>query len=328
MITPDRQPPEDEDVIATVAAENHPNAVKLAQSDVISALPFFVLGAAALISGTLFRELRLIAIPGLIAMSWGLGRIVQYVRVVREDPVKRWRREIRENHEVSELRYDFELRSAAVKPRLTITVMVIVTVVTLVEFFSGGVRSAVPAAALVKPAVRSGEWWRLLTAAYLHGSLFHLLGNMSGLWTLGRVIEMYDAPSRIPLTFLISALGCSLASTMFLAAPSLGASGGVVGLVGYLLATAGARPGGTPDALRKSMGSMVASVLLTGIAGYSHIDNAGHAGGLVAGILLGLAVRKLWATGDHDRLLERAGQVSLAILIAGAVFTIARLVLR
>ena len=123
--------------------------------------------------------------------------------------------------------------------------------------------------------------------------------------------------------FLVSVIGCSLASTALQPASSLGASGGIVGLGGYLLATAGVREDGPPPWIRKRMALLVVSLVVTGIVGYRYVDNAGHAGGFVTGAVIGLMLRQ--PEGEPSTTAELAGWVSMAILIGGAVFTMVKL---
>jgi len=312
----------DEEALRAVAIDNQPNAIKLARDASISSLPYVVIGVPAALAGLLVTELRLLFWPGVTAAAWSIGRIARYTQIVRQDPVERWQRELRQNREQAQAAYDFQLRSAAVTPYVTGSLIGIIVLVTAVEFLTG-LRHAVPAAALVKPAVRSGAWWRLLTAAYLHGSGEHLVFNMIALFSLGRMIEIYDRRARVPLVFLVSAIGCSLASTALLPASSLGASGGIVGLGGYLLTTAGVREDGAPSWIRRQMGVLLVSLVITGLVGYRYIDNAGHAGGFVTGAAIGLLLRQ--PDGEPSASAELAGWVSMAILLAGAIFTVVRL---
>ena len=128
----------------------------------------------------------------------------------------------------------------------------------------------------------------------------------------------------VPLVFLVSVIGCSLASTALQPASSLGASSGIVGLGGYLLATAGVREDGPPLWIRKRMALLVVSLVVTGIVGYRYVDNAGHAGGFVTGALVGLLLRQ--PEGEASEYADAAGWMSLVVLIAGAMFTVTRLV--
>src|SRR4030095_10158960 len=152
----------------------------------------------------------------------------EWMRARRDDPVERYQRQEREETDQTIALAAHQARAARVTPVVTYTIVGVISVVTGIQFLVPGLRASIIQAALIKSAVLSGEWWRLITSAYLHGSLLHWLANMSGLLSLGSLIEIYDRRSMIPLVFVASAIGGALASTLMLTiqpAPSLGASG-------------------------------------------------------------------------------------------------------
>jgi rhomboid protease GluP len=196
-----------------------------------------------------------------------------------------------------------------------------------VEFRSGPLAKAITAAALVKPAVLGGEWWRLLTASYMHGSLPHLAGNAAALFVLGRLLETYDSRMRIPVVYLAAAIGGNIVSTLVSAKPALGASGGVFGLAGYLWVAAGRRPDGAPAWVRREMLSLLGSTALMGAAAFMFIDNGAHLGGVATGAMLAAVMVPRGAESDsRGEGLEAVGWIASAVLAAGALFTIMRLV--
>jgi rhomboid protease GluP len=179
---------------------------------------------------------------------------------------------------------------------------------------------------LVKPAVRAGEWWRLLSAGFLHGGVNHLLGNLTGLLAFGTVIEFYDRRARVPLAFLVGVICCSLASTLAMNATSLGASGGVLALAGYLL---GARvgPSGATGWIKRLVQRNLILTAAFGVIGFMFIDNAGHIGGVLGGFAVGvISFRASQRGGDRTaRRLDVLGWTSAAILLMTAIFTTGRL---
>lgn len=60
---------------------------------------------------------------------------------------------------------------------------------------------------LHSPAVANGDWWRLITATFLHGSLLHLGFNLLALWILGTQVEIYLGSKNSLLLYLVSAMG-------------------------------------------------------------------------------------------------------------------------
>src|SRR4029077_3256024 len=134
------------------------------------------------------------------------------------------------------------------------------------------------------------QWWRLLTCSYLHGSVMHVVANAGGLMMIGRLIETYDRRMRVPLIYLVSVLGGSVLSTLTFPQSSVGASGGILGLAGYLVVNAGRPSSETREWIRRKMLSILGMTVLIGTAAYSFIDNAAHAGGGLSGAALALAL--------------------------------------
>ncbi|NJM37483.1 MAG: rhomboid family intramembrane serine protease, partial [Akkermansiaceae bacterium] len=91
------------------------------------------------------------------------------------------------------------------------------------------------AAGLEKVNGAPGDWWRLFTAPFLHGNILHFLMNASALLYLGKRIEVFARWPHLPLVFLFAACVGGAASARFVAAPSVGASGGLMGWLGFLL---------------------------------------------------------------------------------------------
>jgi membrane associated rhomboid family serine protease len=140
-------------------------------------------------------------------------------------------------------------------------------------------------AGLTKFDGHATEWWRLFTAPFLHGHWVHWLMNASALAYLGKRVEVFARWPHLALSFLISAWIGGEASARFTTSPSIGASGGLMGLLGFLLVFESLHRRLVPESARQRL---VVGVLLTAALGvvFSHfIDNAAHAGGLVAGMI-------------------------------------------
>ncbi len=129
------------------------------------------------------------------------------------------------------------------------------------------------------PAVANGDWWRLITATFLHGSLLHLGFNMLALWILGTQIENYLGSKKFLLLYFVSAIGGSLASFYFSppATFSIGASGAIFGLMGAFIVIG--------KKLRADVSQIMILLLINVVLGFtvSGIDWRAHLGGLVAG---------------------------------------------
>jgi membrane associated rhomboid family serine protease len=194
----------------------------------------------------------------------------------------------------------------------------------------GGLTESVASAGLVKTAVSQGQVWRLLTGTMLHGSLLHLGVNLGALMTLGRATEALAARGRLAIVLLVSFLSGSLLSLVLLPdTTSIGASGGLMGLLGFLIVLGIRYKRVLP---REFVGSLVKGALWVAMAGllaHAHIDNAAHAGGFLGGLGLGLL---LVPSGENlplgeGRFTRGAGLAAFAVLVLVALAS-AALVLR
>ena len=147
-----------------------------------------------------------------------------------------------------------------------------------------GSASATPSA--VNIGVANGEWYRLLTAMFLHASPAHIGLNMLSLWWIGVPVEARLGRLRYLLTYLACGIGASAVSFAFMgryAAPSVGASGAIFGLLGVL----------TVMAYREKLDMRpILIVIVLNLAysfGVAGIDWHAHLGGLGCGLLLGVA---------------------------------------
>jgi rhomboid protease GluP len=140
------------------------------------------------------------------------------------------------------------------------------------------------------PLSLHGEPWRLLTAIFLHGGLLHLFFNLMALSQVGPAVETLFGRGLFFVLFLASGVVASLGSALVPpAAPSIGASGAVMGLIG-VTAGWGHRHGGPVG--RNVRGQMLKWAAYVGVFGLlvPGIDNAAHATGFLAGGALGLVV--------------------------------------
>ncbi len=177
---------------------------------------------------------------------------------------------------------------------------------------------SVAAAGLVKEAVAEGEVWRLATGAMLHGSLLHLAANGSALLALGRYVEVHTSRFRLATVFLVSAVAGSLFSQALSPASSVGASGGIMGFVGFLAVLAARRPGELPDDFLSRMLYAVAATAALGVLGFALIDNWAHLGGLLGGAALGVVLVPREGSLAGGRVLGWASVAGVLLAAAGA----------
>ena len=88
--------------------------------------------------------------------------------------------------------------------------------------------------AKINPAIRAGEWWRLVTPMLLHGNLLHLATNNFALNSLGPLTEQLSGHKRFAAVYVAAGVAGSLASFAFSPAPAVGASGAIFGVGGAL----------------------------------------------------------------------------------------------
>jgi membrane associated rhomboid family serine protease len=176
------------------------------------------------------------------------------------------------------------------------------------------------------PLTLSGEYWRLFTAGFLHGGIFHIAVNMWCLWSLGRLSERLFGKWQTFMIYMVTGVGGALLSIA--SNPDhaeLGASGAVFGIVGAVMA--GVKFGDlniSAGEKRAIFSSAVSFAILNFILGFSdfgssvfgHVDNMCHLGGFLTGLLVGLP---LGAFARHHQLLQLGTLVVTSmILTAGA----------
>jgi rhomboid protease GluP len=134
-----------------------------------------------------------------------------------------------------------------------------------------------------RPAVVAGQWWRLVTAGFLHGGLFHILMNSWVLFDLGAQVEEVYGQRRFIVIYFVSTIAGFLASTLWSPALSIGASAGVFGLIGAMIALGAGSSTPLGAAIKAHYLRWAVYGLLLGFLPFFHIDNAAHLGGLAAG---------------------------------------------
>ena len=134
-----------------------------------------------------------------------------------------------------------------------------------------------------RPAILlDGQYWRLVTAGFLHGGLIHIAMNSWVLWDVGpQVDEMYGASRLLVIYFIGSVSGFAL-STLLSSSLSIGASAGLCGLIGAMIALGLRHHNPVGDAMRGMYIRWVVMILLMGFL-IRGIDNFAHIGGLIGG---------------------------------------------
>jgi rhomboid protease GluP len=168
------------------------------------------------------------------------------------------------------------------------------------------------------PFTAGGEYWRLLTAGFVHANLIHIAFNMWCLWSLGRLSERLFGRWQTVAIYLLTGVGGALLSIGWNPDRlSVGASGAIFGIAGALLA--GIKFGNLNISAgeRKSIiSSMIFFVVLNfsfGLGG--NVDNMCHLGGFITGLLIGMP---LGAFAQHHKLYQLATLLVTAALLSFA----------
>ena len=151
------------------------------------------------------------------------------------------------------------------------------------------------------PLVKNGEIFRLITYAFLHGSIIHLVVNMYSLFIAGRQVENNFGKVRLLIIYFISALSGGLLSALFSDGISIGASGAIFGLLGALVYFGLQFRLYLTDALVSKIFPIIIINLLIGFT-VTGIDNACHIGGLIGGFLAAMAVGVPEVENKKDRI--------------------------
>jgi len=154
--------------------------------------------------------------------------------------------------------------------------------------------------AIVPPLIWDyGQYWRLLTAMFLHGdgtpqgTLLHLFVNVMSLYNIGRLFELMFGSRRFLLIYFLAGLAASITSALHIDGSSVGASGAIFGILGALVSSILRSPRFRRDKMARSILNQCVFWMVANIAiGFSipQIDNAAHIGGLIAGLILGALV--------------------------------------
>jgi len=164
-------------------------------------------------------------------------------------------------------------------PRVTYFLIGINVFLFAVQYAQGINKVAVDYGMFPIAISQGGEWWRLFTSAFLHGSFIHIAFNMYVLFFLGPTLERILGHTRFIVLYLLSAIGGSVASYWFsdLQTVSVGASGAIFGLMGALI-VAGRR-------LRYDIKQVLFLLAVNVAIGFFSpgVDWRAHFGGLVVG---------------------------------------------
>jgi rhomboid protease GluP len=155
------------------------------------------------------------------------------------------------------------------------------------NIFDSDINVLIKLGAKYNELIAEGQYYRLISCMFLHGGLLHVALNMYALYSIGPLVERLYGRAKYIIIYFASGILSSLFSYIFSDSVSVGASGAIFGLLGTTLVFAvKARKNIGRDFLR-NIASVIIINLIIGFT-MSNIDNFGHLGGLVGGILITL----------------------------------------
>lgn len=154
---------------------------------------------------------------------------------------------------------------------------------------------------LYGPYVRNGEYYRIITASFMHANIIHLICNMYALFILGSQLESFIGKFKFTIVYFFSAITASLMSMAFLKdGISVGASGAIFGIMGALLYFG--------FHYRVYLGNVIKTnlipVILVNLSfGFliDGVDNFAHIGGLIGGLLINIGLGVKYKTSTFER---------------------------
>ena len=223
-------------------------------------------------------------------------------------------------------RLDFERRMRRIPP-VTVGILVALIVVFVLEATTGALDSRqgiVRAGALTRAGVVAGEWWRLVTAVVLHGSVGHLVGNAIALLVLGMMCEHAFGRTQFLFLFVMSGLAGGAVSMLMSPGPSVGASGAIFGLQGAAIVLFRRHRDRLVMRARRIGVVLVVWALYTIAQGAftPFVDNGAHIGGFVAGALLARGLHPVVLEPPSDAVkarIRRQGILTAVILTVAAL---------
>ena len=170
--------------------------------------------------------------------------------------------------------------------QMAVALLLLVNGAFFVAINFSGSRALVEYGAKWLPAILQGDWYRLVTAGYLHVQFFHIVMNMMSLYNIGPLVEEIYGTRRMFTLYTVATFAGFFASSLWLPrAPSLGASAGIFGLLGALIAVGAHSKSFMAQHIRKQCLMNAGIGLVMGFV-LPMIDNAAHLGGLAGGFVV------------------------------------------
>jgi rhomboid protease GluP len=177
-------------------------------------------------------------------------------------------------------------------PVATLVIILITIIVFGLQELAGGSKSSevlFDFGAAYRPPFQHGQWWRLVMPIFLHIGWTHILFNMYALYVLGPMLERVYGYGRFAFIYMGAGIASFFLSMKMSNGISAGASGAIFGIAGAMLATGFLHREMVPHRWRRAFGKLLlVAIALEFILDRTipNIDNWGHLGGLIAGLIL------------------------------------------
>ena len=169
------------------------------------------------------------------------------------------------------------------------------------------------------PALRMGQWWRLVTAGFLHGGILHILMNSWVLFDLGAQVEMVYGASRMLVIYFVATVCGFYLSAVGGNVLSVGASAGLMGLIGSMIAFGMQHRSGIGREIKSMYVRWAVYILVLGLLPGLRTDNWAHIGGLAGGFGLAYVAGTPRLAGSPREAFWRIASIA-AILLTGLSF--------
>lgn len=195
------------------------------------------------------------------------------------------------DEENMELETNFEVEEKLLYfPKICGLLIAVNIIIFILEISTGALlsrESIIDAGALYREGVEKGEYWRMISSMFLHGSFGHLFSNMIMLYTMGLVYEKFYKKRTAVSIYLLSGITGAVLSSLMSAGPSVGASGAIFGMMGangyYIL-----KNKELFGEINRRVGKVIIIVsviwIINGL-GQPMVDNYAHIGGFIGGII-------------------------------------------
>ncbi len=175
-------------------------------------------------------------------------------------------------------------------PYITYGLIILCSLLYIIPILFGSYDFLVYGFSIHKSSIQNGEFYRLLTASFLHGNFLHLAFNCYALFVIGSQVESFLGKIKYLLIYLFSAVTASLMSMLFIGNDlSLGASGAIFGLMGALVYFGYHYRVYLGNVMKSQIIPLIVFNLLLGFT-LTGIDNFAHIGGLIGGTLITIAL--------------------------------------